>query len=945
MKTTKNYQLLSVLLAAVVITVLMLPAGNSFAQSKRPITVDDFGMFKTVKGQQISDNGEWIAYEVKPEKGDGQVIVINLKDGRQYAAERGSKPFFSDDSKWVAYVILVHEKSDEEKRAERKAKKEQKDKKKEPKEKNDFELLNLASGEKFRADDVKGFKFSDDSKWIAYLLEKPEPAEEEEKEEKEKDKKTGSELILRTLSSGNEEHVQFVSDYGFTEKSAYFFYSVSSETEDDNGVFVKDLNKKTAPKAVLSGKGRYKEITWNEDADCMIFLSDRDDQQSETPGYSLFMWRAGSDAAETLIDPVTTRGFPEGMELAEYDLQFSKDGESVYINIGEKKEPVVEEDDGEEKASVYVWHWKDVDLVPQQQKRYTGKTTGSHHTRREWSWADVDSLYQSVFHIDDRKFVRLEENLAQHVTIAPKNGFAVGADESVYREERPWRPLYADYYIVNLSDGSWEPLEMNTRWSYQWSNDGQYLLQYAEPDWFVYDMKSGIKKNLTGDLDVAFWDTDDDHPMVKSPWGLAGWSKDDEGVLLYDKYDVWFFPVKEGGAPVNLTKGVGRNNDIRFRYWKVDTEEEFIDLKKPLQLITFNYRNKAEGIYQVEAGKDPQEIVTLDKHMGRPHKAKNADVNMFTLSTFHEYGDIWVSDEKFGNMRKISDANPDNHGILWGRAQLIDYRNMDGVPLQAILILPENYVEGKKYPMIIYYYEKLTQSLHNYRAPRTGSGFTAPEFTSNGYVVLIPDIIYAYGFPGPSSVKCVVGAAQKVIDMGIADSKKIGITGHSWGGYQTAYIITRTNIFACAYAGAPVSNMTSAYGGIRWGSGNPRTFQYERTQSRIGGTLWEYPERYIENSPLFFADRINTPIMMLHGDEDGAVPWYQSIEYFLALRRLDKPAWFLQYGGEAHGLKNEANKKDFTIRRMQFFDHFLKDKPMPEWMEKGQSIFADPRKK
>jgi dipeptidyl aminopeptidase/acylaminoacyl peptidase len=182
----------------------------------------------------------------------------------------------------------------------------------------------------------------------------------------------------------------------------------------------------------------------------------------------------------------------------------------------------------------------------------------------------------------------------------------------------------------------------------------------------------------------------------------------------------------------------------------------------------------------------------------------------------------------------------------------------------------------------------------------------------------------------------VVSGTQALLDRyDFIDRNRLGLDGQSWGGYQIAWLVTRTNMFRCAYAGAPVSNMTSAYGGIRWESGMSRMFQYEKTQSRIGGTLWEKPMQYIENSPLFYVPKINTPLLLMHNDADGAVPWYQGIELFMALRRLEKPAWMLSYNDEAHNLVKRPNRKDLSIRKMQFFDHYLKDKDMPYWMKNG----------
>lgn len=1033
-------------------------AEPSYAQSKRPITIEDFDKFRSVSQQQLSNDGKWVSFRVKPRKGDSELTILNLTTNDEYTIPRSSGPSFSDDSQWITYTILPHEKTAEEEKAEEEARKKDEDWKeppkepnvlvimnlntnvkfsitrgtrptftddsqlvaytiepeeiseevkskeeaftkaetavrgiklpeveqeqkaleeaiknakesmeKPPKETNKLEVINLQTGEKFLVDRIDNFKFSDDSKWLAYKLLKPEEPEEEKTEEEVEEEPTqrrgrgprettGAEMVLRELSTKAEERFQAVDQYFFTDESEMMYFTVSSEQDENDGIYFKDLSRTNAPAApIITGKGKYQNIAWNEDKDKMLFLSDCDDQEAKNPTLKLYSWKMKDEAAQLVYDPLKDVQFPEDMQIASSGASWSKDNRSIFFNITELPEEDEEKEDEEEKkeSPVIVWHWKDVVIKSQEQARLTGKTTGSSHVSGGGRRTEDAVTYRAVYHLSDGKFIQLTDENMSSLNNGPNDRFGIGSDSKKYEEERPWSPTFRDYYFVNLRDGTRTPLEMRTRWSYQWSDDGQFLLQYVQPHWWVYDIKTGAKRNLTEKLNVAFWNTDDDHPNVKRAWGTTGWTKDDEGVLLNDKYDIWYFPIKTEGEPVNVTAGLGRKIDARFRYYRMDQmertgrtgqmgrtgpEEEYIDLDKTMRLSYFNNKTKATGYYKVNFGSEPVKIVAVDKRMSSPRKAKDADFYMFTLSTSYEYGDIYVSDIEFNNMRKISDAMPNNLGFLLGKAQLIDYTNLNGVPLQAILTLPENYVEGKKYPMIIYFYEKLTQGLHSYSTPSTGSGFSVTYFVSNGYVVLQPDIIYTDGFPGPSAVKCVVPAAQKVIDMGIADPKAIAITGHSWGGYQTAYIVTQTDMFACAYAGAPVSNMSSAYGGIRWGTGNPRTFQYETGQSRIGGTLWEYPERYIENSPLFFADRVNTPIMLLHGDEDTAVPWYQSIEYFMALRRLDKPVWFLQYLEEPHGLRDEAARKDFTIRRDQFFAHYLKGEPMPKWMKEGLTV-------
>jgi dipeptidyl aminopeptidase/acylaminoacyl peptidase len=328
-------------------------------------------------------------------------------------------------------------------------------------------------------------------------------------------------------------------------------------------------------------------------------------------------------------------------------------------------------------------------------------------------------------------------------------------------------------------------------------------------------------------------------------------------------------------------------------------------------------------------------LLMAAKNFGAPLKAKDADVLVLTAATFHEFPDLYVTDAGFHELKKVSHANPQQASLIWGRAELVRFDNLDGVALRGMLIKPEDFDPEKKYPMLVYIYEKLSQNLHHFVDPKPGTSINASYYASNGYLVFMPDIVYTVGAPGQSALKCVLPGIQAVVDRGFVDEKAIGIQGHSWGGYQIAYLITQTGRFKAAAAGAPVANMTSAYGGIRWGSGLPRQFQYEHTQSRIGGSLWQYPTRFIENSPLFMADRVKTPLLMLHNDQDDAVPWQQGIEYFLALRRLGKEVYLFNYNGEPHGMRKRVNQRDYTVRLQQFFDHHLKGAPRPQWMEQG----------
>jgi dipeptidyl aminopeptidase/acylaminoacyl peptidase len=269
-------------------------------------------------------------------------------------------------------------------------------------------------------------------------------------------------------------------------------------------------------------------------------------------------------------------------------------------------------------------------------------------------------------------------------------------------------------------------------------------------------------------------------------------------------------------------------------------------------------------------------------------------------------------------------------------SELVKWKSYTGKIAEGILYKPENFDPSIKYPMIVYFYERNNQTLHNYLPPAPArSRINIPYFVSRGYLVFVPDIWYKKGYPGQGAYDYIVSGTKAMIQKGFVDSTKLGLQGQSWGGYQIAYLITKTNMFAAAWAGAPVVNMTSAYGGIRWGTGMNRQFQYEKTQSRIGATLWERPDLYIKNSPLFSLPKVTTPIVIMNNDADDAVPWYQGIEMFTAMKRLNKKIWLLVYNNELHNLSERRNKKDIQIRQQQFFDHYLKNAPMPKWMSEG----------
>jgi dipeptidyl aminopeptidase/acylaminoacyl peptidase len=470
----------------------------------------------------------------------------------------------------------------------------------------------------------------------------------------------------------------------------------------------------------------------------------------------------------------------------------------------------------------------------------------------------------------------------------------------------------------------------------QLSPKANYAFWFSTTDttWFVYSVASDTALKIEGL--TKFADEEDDQPDYPSQYGTAGWTSNDESLLIYDRYDIWSYDPKGTRAPVNLTK-VGRQEKTTFRYVKLDPEERSIDPNKEMMLSAFNETTKQSGFYKLSLkdGKLTKLIMDNYRFTGGV-KAAKADKWLFTRESFREFPDVWVSDLNFGGLKKLTEANPQMKDYYWGTVELVTWNSLDNVPLTGMLYKPEGFDPKKKYPMITYFYEKESDNIHAHIPPTPlRSTINRATYVSDGYLVFVPDIVYKIGFPGESAYNAILPGVTSLIAKGFVDEKNIGIQGHSWGGYQTAHIVTRTNLFKAGEAGAPVANMISAYGGIRWESGQSRMFQYEHSQSRIGGTLWEKPMLFIENSPIFFADKIQTPLLLLANDNDGAVPWYQGIEMYMALRRLEKPVWMLNYNGEPHWPVKRENRMDFQIRMKGFFDYYLKGKEMPVWMKEG----------
>ena len=945
----------SVLRIAILVLALAAVAGLALA-AKKPLTYDAYDGWRSIQGTQLARDGSWLVYALVPQDGDGELVALNLKTNKEYRAARGRGPILTVDGKFVVFTIAPPKAEVD------KAKKEKKKPEEQPK--SGLGIMDLATGDVATVERVKSFKVPEESgACVAYLLEPPlkkpeekkdeakkeeakaeepkkepevkpeakkEEAKKEEPKKEEKKKEPGNDLVIRELATGKEVKVAEVVEYVWNKPGTWLAYGVSSKTQENDGAFAWEAaTAKTV--TLLKGLANYKGFTFDEKGGQLAFTSDRDDYKAEKSASKLYYWSpaAGQQApaAGTVeLVPGAFKNFPAGQAVSENGrLSFSKDGGRLFLGIASAPKP--ETKDAPEPIKVDIWNWKDGILQPMQ------KVQAEEEKKRS---------YMCVVHLGpkekDRKFVPLATPDIPDITLSEEAKVAIGTTSLPYRQLMSWDRGYNDIYLVSLADGSRQKLLEKTPYGASLSPGGNYLYYFKDEDnnWYTYRIADGKTFNLTGKLGVRFdnevWDT----PSEPYPYGTAGWTDGDKSILIYDRYDIWDISP-DGLKARTVTNGIGRRDRLTFRYYRLDPDKRTVPASEPILLSATDEKTRATGAYRVTiaGAAEPVKVVMVDKLLSGVQKAKNADVYVFTQQRFEEFPNLWVSDGDFANARRASDANPQQAEYNWGKAELIEYINADGVTLPAVLIKPEDFDPARKYPLMVYIYETLASGLHRYYPPSPGTSINFSRYVSNGYVILMPDIIYDVGYPGPSAMKCVVPAVQHVLNMGFIYPKRIGIQGHSWGGYQISYLITQTDIFAAVQAGASVTNMTSAYGGIRWGSGMVREFQYEKTQSRIGAPLFSRVLQYLENSPLFWAERVNTPYLSIHNDEDDAVPWYQGIEFFTALRRLGKEAYMFNYNGEKHGLRERENQKHWTVHQDEFFDHLILGAPRPDWMDNG----------
>ena len=904
------------------IVTLCALAVAAVAQPKPAVTPADFGKWETLGPAVLSPDGQWLSHQIRRTDGTYELRVSPTSGGKPKIAAFGTDAAFSADSRWVAYAVGVSD-SDETKL--------KKANKPVPKK---MGVMDLTTGTAVVVDDVQSFAFSDQGAYLAFRRSPPAPAgggrgaqnTTPPSNDTPAADPIGTTLTVRNLATGVDTTFGNVTAFAWQEKGTHLAMTIGAEGRIGNGIQLFEPIKGEL-KVLDSGPAVFTALTWRKDSSDLAALRSKKDSSYEGESNTVLAWR-------NLADKHTGEVAAPKRVVASRAPQWSEDGSILYIGLADWDRKIEEGKSDEEPSNVEVWHARDVNVISEQKLRVA---------------RDRDRNALAAWHVEAGRVVPLSSNPRETVDLPKHGNVALASDGVPYETDGMFGRNFADVRTVDLSSGARTDVAARMVPPVWLSPGGHYALNFLDGDYWLYDLGTGAKRNIGKDAHVSFIDKEDDHPARHKPsYGIAGWTKDDKSVIVYDECDLWELPA-DGSKPRKLTDGAPEQT--RYRYINPEAaarggrgfgfgrgdREETIDLAKPMYLSLYGIWNKRTGFARLIDGKVDRAI-WLDKGVNRLMKAKNADVYAYVVEAFDDSPDYFVAGADLKNGRQVTETNPFASQYTWGHGELIEYKSPKGERLQGALFYPANYEPGKHYPMLVHIYERESNFLHRYVPPSERSTYNLSAWSAHGYFVLMPDIVFRARDPGLSVVECVTAATKKVLESGMVDPKRVGLVGHSWGGFGTVFTMTQTDMFAAGAAGGPLTNLVSSYGEIYWNSGVPETGHAEVGQERLEVPLWEDPQAYMRNSAVFHVNKMKGALLLCVGDKDGASDWHQDIEMYNGARRAGKQTVMLIYPGENHGLAVKANQIDYHRRIIAWFDHYLKGEPAEDWITKGVTV-------
>jgi dipeptidyl aminopeptidase/acylaminoacyl peptidase len=916
---------------------LALPA---LAQTKPTLLPADYGKWETLGAGSLSPNGYWLAYEIRRTSGDGELRVAPVAGGKTQTVAFCSNAAFSADSRWLACSATVSEVEQDKLRKARKPIQ------------TKLSVVDLDGGAVTTVDDVQSFAFSGIGPYLAFRKYPPAAAPSAGAgagntpvtgggggrggrggagaPEAERDP-VGAVLLVRNLTNGVDTTFGNITNYSWQEKGSNLAMTIGVEGRTGNALQV--FEPRAGSLRVLdNGPAIFTALVWRKESNDLAALRSVKQDGYEAESYIALAWKNLGDKLTTHVDApqriVSTRA-----------PQWSEDGATVYLGVAPWPAKIDVKKSDDDPATVEVWHWQDVNVISEQ------KLTAAR---------DRDRNAPAAWHLSTGKLVPLATNSKEDVRLPHTGSRALALDGVPYQNDAMFGRNFADVYKIDLDTGARAQVARQLIPPVEFSPGGRYAMNFREGDFWIYDLESGASRNITQDSKIALTNKENDYPVSQKPaYGVAGWTKGDRSVLLYDSNDLWEVFPDGATKPKRLTDGAAE--EIRYRYVRLSptgggggrggrggaAAVEGIDLDKPVYLSMEGRWTKKSGYAVLRNGKVDR-LIFQDKGVRGLEKARDAEVLMYQSGAWDESPNFFAGKD-LKTAQRVSETNPFASQYAWGKAELVDYKNSHGDRLQGALYYPANYEKGKQYPMIVQIYEIESNQLHNWTAPSERATYNPAVWTQHGYFVFRPDIVFKPRDPGISALDCVTSAVKKVLESGMVDAKHVGLTGHSWGGYETTFIVTHSDLFAAGAVGGALTNLSSSVGEIYWNSGAPETNHVEVSQERMQVPLYEDPQAYIRNSATFVANKLAAPLLMEVGDHDGASDWHQDIEFYNAARRAGKPCVMLVYEGENHSVAQKANQIDYHRRINAWFDHYLKGAPAEDWMTKGVTVLERER--
>ncbi len=938
---------------------MLLMMGSFIYGQKKPLDHLVYDNWQNIGARKISNDGKWIAYSVDVQEGNSSLFLYSVKNKSSNQFARATKVDFTNDSRFAVFQIRPLYK-------DIKAVKDKK-LKQDKLTKDSLAIVNFSNGKTEKIPNVKGFKIPEKGgSYVAYLLENMKDKSSDDRSDKEDgdDKKDEDknakplQLVVRNLLDGKSTTYDNVIRYEFSRNGKQLVFVTKKpeekkskdkkEDKDSGGEKLAEIkdNDKSKPKKyaletvqvvdlqkgiltkISEMEGDFSQLSLDEEGNQLAFVGTSSAQNDLVKLYQLYYFNFKTNKKEIVTNENSQMKKNWVVSENRFPI-FSKNGKQLYFGVAPK--PVAKDTAmiANDHAVVDIWNYKDDYLQTVQLKELKNDLKKSYAAVMQTEKPD---LFRNIDGEDLDTLRLVNEGNAE---------FVLGITSLNNRISSQWEgSTKKTYFLIDNKTGNRTEIIRNLNGSVSVSPLGKFIVIFDKEkgSWLSYNVKTKQTFPLNKGLQVSFVDEEFDMPDFPNAYGIASWADNDESVIIKDRFDLWEFFLNGSKKPRNITNGFGRKNKITFDTYDLDKDIKSLNRKASIYLSAFDNTSKANGIFRtsIQSSSDPVKLQMENVWGYRSlQKAKNSEEYILVKESYTGSPNIFTTSD-FSEQQKLSNTNQQQNIYNWGTSELVSWTTPKGHSSTGVLYKPEDFNPNKKYPMIVYFYEKLSDNLNRYVAPApTPSRLNISYFVSNGYLVFTPDISYVDGFPGESAVEYINSGVDKLKQNSWVDGAKIGIQGQSWGGYQVAYLIAHTDMYAAAWSGAPVVNMTSAYGGIRWSSGMNRQFQYEKSQSRLGKNLWEAPELYIKNSPLFTIDQVKTPVVIMSNDKDGAVPWYQGIEMFTALRRLGKPVWLLNYNGDDHNLIKRQNRKDIQIREQQFFDYYLKGAKAPVWMTKG----------